>query len=257
MTANERDAGARQPGQPLAGGGADDAAARSYLSAHPALKHGGGGSKALWLGELLAPVLPGDPNARILEIGPGHGEALRLLRDRGGYRQIDAIDNSPEVIAACRDLPGVTAALVEDATAWLAARAQAYDLVLLYHVVEHFPPDAVPPLLTAVRLALKPGGVVVVGVPNAAAPIIGPEQQAFDFTHRTAFSPWSLEQVLRMSGFARIEVHPVWPPRAGLARAVQRLLQKTVIALLRAYLRLFTGEPRPVLTHSMVAYAWA
>ena len=234
-----------------------DTGTDAYLSSHPSLKHGGGTSKALWISDILAPVLPASAQARVLEIGPGHGEALRVLRERGGYARIDAIDNSPEVVAACRGIEGVTVTLVDDAVAFLAEHRGAYDLVLLYHVVEHFPPDAVPPLLTAVRAALRPGGVAVVGVPNAAAPLIGPEQQAFDFTHRTAFSPWSLEQVLRMSGFPRVEVRPVWPPRAGLGRAVQRGLQKAAIGLMRAYLRIFTGEPRPVMTHSMVAYAWS
>lgn len=231
-----------------------DAAAKAYLSAHPSLKFGGGGSKGLWISDILAPVLPASRSARILEIGPGHGEALRLMLERG-YSNLTAIDNSPEVIAVCRGIPGVSAKL-EDATAHLRDHADTYDLVLLYHVVEHFPPDAVPPLLSAVRGALRAGGVVVVGVPNAAAPIIGAEQQTFDFTHRTAFSPWSLEQVLRMSGFERVSVKPVWPPRAGIARALQRGVQKAVLALMRAYLRVFTGEARPVLTHSMAAYAW-
>ena len=59
-----------------------------------------------------------------------------------------------------------------------------------------------------------------------------------------------------MSGFPTVAVKPVWPPHAGIGRAVQRLVQRSVLAVMRIYLRVFTGVPRPVLTHSMVAYAW-
>jgi SAM-dependent methyltransferase len=226
-----------------------------YLSSHPTLKHGGSGSKSLWLQDILEPVQPADKNARILEIGPGRGEALQYLMTTGGYHDIEAIDNSAEVIECCRRIHGVRATLV-DAGGFLRDRRDHYDLILVYHVLEHFSRDAIPPLLDAIRAALRPGGVVVVGVPNAAAPIIGPDQQHFDFTHQTAFSPWSLEQVLRMSGFDDVEVRPVWPPRGGVRRAVQRLVQRAVLAVMRTYLAVFTGVPRPVLTHSIVAYAW-
>jgi SAM-dependent methyltransferase len=229
--------------------------ADTYLSAHPTLKFGRGGSKGLWIAEILAPVLPPAKDARILEIGPGLGEALAYLIHSRAYTSVDALDNSPEVVTACRQIEGVNAYL-SDAIAFLGEHPGHYDLILLYHVLEHFSRESVPVLLRAINQGLRPGGVVVIGVPNAAAPIIGADQQYFDFTHETAFSPWSLEQVLRMSGFANVEVRPVWPPRGGVARALQRFVQRSVLAIMRAYLKVFTGVPRPVLTHSMVAYAW-
>ena len=229
--------------------------ADAYLSSHPTLKFGGGGSKQLWIAQLLEPVLPAAKDASILEIGPGLGEALTYLIQSRSYSHVDALDNSPEVIAACRRIQGVNACLAE-ADAFLAERPGTYDLILLYHVLEHFNRESVPVLLRGIRHALRPGGVVVIGVPNAAAPIIGADQQYFDFTHQTAFSPWSLEQVLHIAGFDKVEIRPVWPPRGGIARALQRLVQQSVLGLMRAYLRVFTGVPRPVLTHSMVAYAW-
>ena len=229
--------------------------ADTYLSSHPTLKQDGGGSKSSWIAEVLAPVLPAARDARILEIGPGHGEALQYLVRSRGYVNLEAIDNSSEVIARCQQIAGVTATLA-DAEAYLRDHAGRYDLVLMYHVLEHFSRESVPVLLRLIKHALKPGGVVVIGVPNAAAPIIGADQQYFDFTHQTAFSPWSLEQVLRIAGFTNVQVQSVWPPRGGVARAVQRCVQRSVIAVMRLYLRIFTGVPRPVLTHSMVAYAW-
>lgn len=91
---------------------------------------------------------------------------------------------------------------------------------------------------------------------GGACPIIGADQQYFDFTHQTACSPWSLDQVLPMAGVPPVEVRPVLPPHARLARAIPRLLQQSVLAVLQAYLWISTRVPRPLQTHSMVAYAW-
>jgi cyclopropane fatty-acyl-phospholipid synthase-like methyltransferase len=52
---------------------------------------------------------PAEKEAAILEIGRGPGSMIALLRDRCGYRDIRAMDISPEVVAACNKvLPGST-----------------------------------------------------------------------------------------------------------------------------------------------------
>lgn len=228
--------------------------AENYLTNHPSLGQASQ-SKVLWIAEILRPVLPARKDARILEIGPGRGEALALLKQDLGYPNVFAIDNSPEVAGMCRKIVGDDAMFCEDVFAFLAEEGRRFDLILMYHVLEHFSPAQVVDLVGALHGALDPGGVLVVGVPNAASPVIGPEQQHFDFTHQTGFSPWSLKQVMKIGGFTDVQVQPVWPPGNSLGRIVQRGLQKSLLAIMRLYLRAFTGEPRPVLTHSMVAYA--
>lgn len=228
--------------------------ADNYLTNHPSLgqdQH----SKGLWIAEILRPVLPTSADARILEIGPGRGEGLKFFKAECKFAQVFGIDNSPEVADLCRAIIGDDAMVCGDVFAFLADDSRKFDLIFMYHVLEHFPPTLVVELLTALRAALAPCGVLVLGVPNAAAPVIGVEQQYFDFTHQTAFSPWSLKQVMKICGFSDVEVSPVWPPGKSLGRIIQRGLQKTILAIMRGYLRIFTGVPRPVLTHSMVAYA--
>lgn len=227
-----------------------------YLSHHPTLGKDDGASKTAWIREAVGSVLPADRAARILEVGPGKGEALKLFSQEFGYSDVTGIDISPEVISVCSGIPSVTVTQISDLAEYSADRSDQFDLILMYHVLEHIPKSATIPSLVALHGSLKPGGVLVVCVPNAAAPIIGIEQQTFDFTHEVAFSPWSLEQVHRIAGFGRCEVRPLWPPRGGLGRTLQRMAQKTVIAIMRAYLRIFTGVPRPVLTHAIVCYAW-
>ena len=227
-----------------------------YLSTHPALAFGGGRSKKAWLNSILAPVLPQDKKVQILEVGPGHGEALQLLSQDIGYENVTAIDVSSEVVEHCKRVTGVSVELVADPICYLASRENQYDLILMYHVLEHIPRANVVPTLEAINHALKAGGVLIVGVPNAASPIIGIEQHLYDFTHQVAFSPWSLEQVHRLAGFQRCRVAPVWPPSHGIVRVAQRVIQRCILSVMRLYLRVFTGVQRPILTHTMVCYAW-
>jgi 2-polyprenyl-3-methyl-5-hydroxy-6-metoxy-1,4-benzoquinol methylase len=228
----------------------------NYLTTHPSLGRGSNSSKKLWLLELLTPVLPDRKDIRILEIGPGNGEALRLLTDDLGYTNVEAVDISAEVVEVCSLIEGVQVSLTTDTSAFLKDRVGIYDVVLMYHVLEHFPTELVVSTLSSIRAALSSNGILIVGVPNAAAPIIGNEQNYFDFTHRTGFSPWSLKQAHLMAGFERCEVSEVWPPQNGLARLLQRSVQKIVLSVVRGYLFLLVPHKRNVITHSMVSYAY-
>ena len=227
-----------------------------YLSTHPSLNAGVVESKRDWLRDILADAVPSDRSARMLEIGPGNGEALMILTSEMGFEHVHAIDISAEVVTSCQGISGATIELVEDTGAFLGDRGNTFDFVLMYHVLEHFPSEQVMEILKAIRGSLKSDGLLLVGVPNAASPIIGVEQQTFDFTHRTAFLPWSLEQAHRMAGFTRCKVMPVWPPKRGIGRFLQRSVQKILLAVARQYMRAFVGINRPILTHSMVCHAW-
>jgi SAM-dependent methyltransferase len=224
----------------------------NYLKNHHTLAKGTDFSKNLFLKNILKPLLPLCKNARILEIGPGNGEALSLFINEFGFERVEAIDIAEDVIDACKLVSGATLHLVADARDFLITRPDHFDLILMYHVLEHFSQDEVVPVLAAGRLSLRTGGVMVVGVPNVSAPLIGPEQQYADFTHRTAFSPSSLIQAHRMAGFANVSVSEVYPPKAGFGRQVQRLLQKLLLVPMRVYMFVMVPHRNRVLTHSMI-----
>jgi 2-polyprenyl-3-methyl-5-hydroxy-6-metoxy-1,4-benzoquinol methylase len=228
----------------------------NYLAKHPSLSRGSNQSKKFWLADILIPVLPLRKNIRILEIGPGNGEALSLLVKDLGYSNVEGIDISSDVVEVCAKIIGPSMSLVTDTMEFLENRKNTYDVILMYHVLEHFEYEDVIPTLTAVYNSLNVNGLLIVGVPNAAAPIIGSEQQYFDFTHRVGFSPWSLEQVHRMAGFEKSEVKEVWPPKKGIAKILQSTAQKIVLSIVKVYLFIIVPYKRRVTTHSMVCYSY-
>ena len=80
--------------------------------------------------------------------------------------------------------------------------ASGLDAVVLWHVLEHL--DDPLGALERVRSWLKPGGLVLLGVPNPAsvqARIAGPGWLHFDAPrHRVHLTPRGLESLVRSAG---------------------------------------------------------
>jgi cyclopropane fatty-acyl-phospholipid synthase-like methyltransferase len=198
---------------------------------------------------------PADKEARILEIGPGSGMMLRWLRMDCGYRNLRAVDVSPEMVAACNEiLPGSTD-LAEETAAYLRDRQESFDFVLMLHTLEHVPKDQILPLLAAIQGALRPGGKFVVEVPNSEHPVVGSRNRYADFTHTMGFTDLSLKFVLQASGFSQVSVYGCKIPRKSLARIVQRAAQDTVEFCLGLGIRLYRPGDRLILTSALGACA--
>lgn len=157
--------------------------------------------------------LPESPS-RVLEIGPGFGELLELLRDR--RLEAEAVDIDPDLIDALRARGFEGVQTVRDTAAHLRSRPGAYQCVVALHVLEHFEPTAGADLLRAACEALAPGGRIIVEVPNMANFITAPYARWADYTHRTGFTHESLAAALRAAGF---EIERTF----GVARPVRSL----------------------------------
>jgi SAM-dependent methyltransferase len=77
------------------------------------------------------------------------------------------------------------------------------DLVIMFHVLEHLADPVAA--LQAVARRVKPGGTLILGIPNIAswqARVVGPAWMHLDAPrHLCHFSPRAIEQALRASGF--------------------------------------------------------
>jgi predicted SAM-dependent methyltransferase len=126
-------------------------------------------------------------------------------------------------VDALEDAPGVD--VVADISGRLPFDDGAADLVYASHVLEHFPTDEVPALLAEWRRVLRPGGTVLIAVPDLQVvasimvdrpgwftppygpwlgAIYGGQKDQYDF-HKTGFTaPW-LTHLLREAGFGEIE----------------------------------------------------
>jgi 2-polyprenyl-3-methyl-5-hydroxy-6-metoxy-1,4-benzoquinol methylase len=177
-----------------------------------------------WL--TLAQVMPSDRSARVLEIGPGDGELIERVRTEG-YEHVMAVDMSAEAVEAVRSL-GIEAHDVEDTTEWLRQHPGAFDVVVMFHILEHVPKAAIIPLLVEVRSALSAGGVAIIEVPNMGDPFSGVYHRYSDFTHEVGFTDESLAYVLRQAGFSTIEPIESLGATSPLGRRAQRLARRLV-----------------------------
>ena len=151
---------------------------------------------AAWQARLVRRGLP--PGARVLDVGCGRGNLLCALADRGlEAHGVEAVEHAAE--GADRRVKIVIAWRLAE-----AGYATAYfDAVVLWHVLEHLPDPR--ETLEEIRRVLRPGGKLVVAVPNFSswqARWAGPAWFHLDLPrHRFHFPPSALGRLLVACGF--------------------------------------------------------
>jgi SAM-dependent methyltransferase len=154
---------------------------------------------------LLRDVTP--PPGRLLDAGAGRGRFVAAARDAG----YDAFGIEPSAgrAATGRERYGadVRTATMEDSD----VPAGSLDAVSLWHVLEHL--DDPGAALERAADWLRPGGALLVGVPNLAslqARLGGPRWYHLDLPrHRTHFTPAGVRALLAARGFEPVAVHHV------------------------------------------------
>lgn len=229
----------------------------SYVSSGqaPALRDGSPdlASRAPYLRRLVSEHLPADRAARILDLGCGPGALLHFCRE-AGYRALEGIDVSAEQVGAARAL-GLDCVTQGDLLAHLeAAPAARYDAIVAFDVLEHFSRDEVMTFLGGAARALRPGGRLVLHVPNGESPLAGAVIYG-DFTHELAFTRRSLEQIGRVAGFARISCYEDAPIVHGAASLVRALLWRGLRLMFHVVTAIETGDlsRRAILSRNLLA----
>jgi SAM-dependent methyltransferase len=149
------------------------------------------------------PHLPQDRNTSILVVSCGPGYLVHMLREQG-YRNIAGIDSDPTKIehARRRGLPCDTARAFE----FLDGRVAAYDVIVPEQELNHLTLDETLDFLRLCRVALRPGGQVVVYAMNGANPLVGSENLSHNIDHFYNLTEYSLQQVLELAGFRDVRV---------------------------------------------------
>jgi len=148
------------------------------------------GSRALATAPLRA--LRGLPPGRAVDVGCGRGDLAGLLVERGW--RMTGIEPSP---AACRTARARGVDAREGTLGDVTLESGAYDAAIFRHSLEHT--DDVPRDLMATVRALRPGGLLLVTVPNFACwqpsgdgPSTSPSAKASAYSRSGAscFSSW-------------------------------------------------------------------
>ena len=182
------------------------------------------------------------PSGRLLDVGCGRGYFLKSA-EAEGYDAF-GVDVSEKAVTYAREQFGLHADVrsMDD----LIAAGEEYDVITLWHVLEHF----ADPLgaLEAIRTLLKPGGLCVIEVPNLHSLKFMISSTKWEggnhpLYHRTFFTASTLRNVLQKSGFS--PVHRMrWsysvPGRNILYEGVKRALN---VFALDAFLNAVAWKP--------------
>lgn len=136
---------------------------------------------------------------RVLDVGCGRGVTLRALADAGF--EAHGFEVSTEAITGLD--PRIQPHIAESLSA-ANLPGGSFDAVILWHVLEHVP--APRETLLEIRRLLRPGGVLIVAVPNASswqARWTGPAWFHLDLPrHLYHFPLPALRRLLNETGFA-------------------------------------------------------
>jgi len=131
----------------------------------------------------------------VLEVGCNKGYLLTALKGFG-YVNLSGVDLSPDDVAKASMLIPEVAIVCADAFDYLVDNRGEFDLIILKAVLEHVQKERIIPFLERVRGGLRPGGVVIVDVPNMDW-LFAQHERYMDFTHEVGFTRESLAQVMR------------------------------------------------------------
>ena len=150
----------------------------------------------------IARIIP-DREVGILDMGCANGGLLMALQ-RLGYRSLMGVDPSRACVNAVRSKPGLCAEV--GGLFDLPALPQAFDFIILSHVLEH-----VCDLRGAVQVlhaSLADKGIVYCEVPDATRyrEFVFAPFQDFNTEHINHFSQISLENLFRNQGFQTVSM---------------------------------------------------
>lgn len=146
-----------------------------------------------------------DTSGRLIELGAGNGRFLERLARCGWSGPVEGIEFEHEVAAATSARTGFQVRggdLNEE-----VLPAESYDAIVMRHVIEHLrrPLDT----LQMVFAALRPGGVLFIGTPDAralSARVFGRRWWGYEVPrHLVVFSEPALSAAIARVGFSRAD----------------------------------------------------
>lgn len=197
--------------------------------------------------------LPNDKNVNILEIGCGSGGFLYYLK-KLGYTNSFGIDISAEQIESAKKV-GITDVEQIDLQTFLSRKKDCYAVIVARDILEHFKKEEVLNVLKLVYIGLQENGIFIMQSPNGESPF-GRRYLYGDFTHEIAFTRNSLSQILRITGFRKIDFYSTGPVVHGIKSAVRYVLWKIIEIVLHFYMLIETGSGEGIFTQNLIAVAY-
>jgi len=175
---------------------------------------------------------------QVLEIGPGRGEFLEFAATKG-ITNIDVIDRDQGVldyVKARYPVRGAWTCSAENLSS-LDTTLSTYDRIFVLQVMEHIRTESLEDFIRSLYKHLKPGGKLIITVPNGANPLSIVERYS-DITHHNLFSENSLRELVQLSGVpgAKTSVQGYRIPPVSVIDIVRIGLQKALHLCLKGLL---------------------
>lgn len=170
-------------------------------------------------------------NAKILEIGPGMGEFVKYLKDKG-FKNVDIVDNDKGVLDTVGKF-GVKDKYLTDNLLGLENKLEKYDLIVLIQILEHLPLNIQSKAVSVLYSHLNKGGNLILVVPNANNPL-GLAERYGDLQHTSSFTSRSLTDLVDNSGIKNYEalISGFEIPPYSVVNLLRIVLQKILHAIL-------------------------
>jgi SAM-dependent methyltransferase len=156
--------------------------------------------------QLVARV-SGKERGRALDVGCGTGAFLTALKEAGW--EVTGLEPDPEARRLASERSGLH---VQPAEAFYELPSGSYDVITLWHVLEHV--HELQRYMERLRELLAPGGKLLIAVPNytsADAQIYGPYWAAYDVPrHLYHFSPGSVKVLAGRHHLRLVDEKPMW-----------------------------------------------
>jgi SAM-dependent methyltransferase len=186
----------------------------------------------------------------VLEFGYGNGAFANWATQRGAHYI------GTELISDLLEQGRRAGLEVHDAGVPLGStlRDASIDLAAAFDVFEHMDREQLAELLTALRRALKPGGLLIARCPSGDSPFSRAIQNG-DLTHRIVLGSSAVRQLAQEASLEVVDIRePAFPLRglglATMSRRVMVLLARRLVYPIVT--RAFMGGGRPVLTPNLV-----
>jgi len=136
-------------------------------------------------------------NTSVLEVGPGFGEFIEYCTEKK-IKKIDIIENDNSVAKYIEKRYKVRKIFVTKNLLKISTKLDTYQVIMMTQVLEHIPVAEHKDIIRTLYSHLSPNGVLIITVPNIGNPLAVFERY-YDYTHHTAFTEHSLEQMIDFS----------------------------------------------------------
>lgn len=178
---------------------------------------------------------------RVLDLGCGTGSLLYLCEKIGCSSLTGVNLCSEELDLARKNVSG--SFHNSDLVKFLRDTPEVWDWIGCFNILEHLTKDEVLETLQLCSERLRPGGSVVIMVPNALSPFSGVTRY-WDFTHKLSFAPNNFRQLLPLCGFADVEFRECGPVPYGLVSSARYLLWQLVRQTIRVRLMIEVADSK-------------